>query len=240
MPTAGRSGSTAGHDPLQAAPVSRLSATEAVVGAIRQDIEGGTYAVGDKLNSEAALAVHYGVSRPVIREALRECAALGLTETKTGRGTFVVASSVATGLQFGKYSVRDLVEARPHIEIPAAELAARRRSPADLQHLAEVVRTMMREADPEAWVRLDMTFHWAIARASGNKVFESVVGELRDALAHQSAALSAVADRQRLSNEEHLRILAAIERGDAAAAAMAMTDHLNAVGDALDAILNGK
>lgn len=61
---------TAGQQSGGAAPLARLSAAEAVFNAIRGDIESGRAAVGAKLNSEAALAQQYGVSRSVIREAL--------------------------------------------------------------------------------------------------------------------------------------------------------------------------
>ncbi|MCA4134919.1 FadR family transcriptional regulator [Arthrobacter sp. M4] len=216
-----------------------MSAAEAVFNAIRLDIESGKYEVGDKLSSEANLAAQYGVSRSVIREALRSVTALGLTATKTGRGTFVVATSVANDLQLGLYSARDLNEARPHIEVPAAGLAAQRRTPEDLEHLKDIVKAMMAEDDPEAWVALDASFHSAIARASGNKVFESVIVEIRDALAHQSETLNLVADRQHVSDEEHVRIVQAIENRDSAAASAAMADHLSAVSEALDTILNG-
>ena len=219
-------------------PLARFSAAEAVFSAIRQDIEGGTIEVGSKLSSEAALAAHYGVSRSVIREALRSCNALGLTVTKTGKGTFVVANRVANDLSLGQYSARDLNEARPHIEIPAAGLAARRRSPEDLEHLTELVSTMLGESDPEAWVALDASFHSVIARASGNKVFESVVADIREALSHQSETLNMVADRQHVSDDEHLRIVEAIASGDSTAAEAAMADHLSAVSVALDAILS--
>ncbi|SFJ38397.1 DNA-binding transcriptional regulator, FadR family [Amycolatopsis sacchari] len=237
MAPPGRSGPSG---TVQATPIARLPVAEAVVNAIRQDIESGAYAVGDKLQSEATLAAQYGVSRPVVREALRACAALGLTETKTGRGTFVVASSVAGGLRFGKYSLRDLVEARPHVEIPAAGLAAQRRSADDLRQLGALVTAMAAETGTETWVRHDADFHVAIARASGNKVFESIVVEMRDALARQSGALSVVPDRQRRSDEEHRRILEAIQRGDARDATAAMADHLSAVDAALDTILKRK
>ncbi|WP_028267683.1 FadR/GntR family transcriptional regulator [Arthrobacter sp. MA-N2] len=219
-------------------PLARFSAAESVFSAIRQDIEDGTVEVGAKLNSEATLATQYGVSRSVIREALRSCNALGLTVTKTGKGTFVVADRVANDLALGQYSARDLNEARPHIEVPAAGLAAKRRTPEDLEHLKEIVGSMLGETDPETWVGLDATFHSAIARASGNKVFESVVADIREALAHQSETLNMVADRQHASDDEHLRILEAIESGDATAAEAAMADHLSAVGVALDTILS--
>jgi GntR family transcriptional regulator, transcriptional repressor for pyruvate dehydrogenase complex len=219
-------------------PLARLSAAEAVFNAIRGDIQSGALAVGAKLSSEAALASQYGVSRSVIREALRSCTALGLTVTKTGRGTFVVADQVANDLVLGQFSARDLTEARPHIEVPAAGLAAERRTPEDLEILRGMMASMAAETDPEAWVALDSSFHAAIARASGNKVFESVVADIRDALAHQSETLNMVADRQHASDVEHRLILDAIEAGSAADASAAMGEHLRAVGEALDSILN--
>lgn len=206
--------------------------------AIRQDIESGRLTVGSKLSSEATLSQQYGVSRSVIREALRSCTALGLTVTKTGRGTFVVANKVANDLTLGQYSARDLTEARPHIEVPAAGLAAERRNDDELEILRHIVAAMATETDPESWVALDSSFHAAIARASGNKVFASVVADIRDALAHQSETLNMVADRQHASDVEHQEILAAIEAGSAAKARAAMARHLQAVGLALDSILS--
>lgn len=206
--------------------------------AVRQDIESERLAVGSKLSSEATLSQQYGVSRSVIREALRSCTALGLTVTKTGKGTFVVANKVANDLTLGQYSARDLTEARPHIEVPAAGLAAERRSDEELETLRHIVAAMTTETDPESWVALDSSFHAAIARASGNKVFASVVADIRGALAHQSETLNMVADRQHASDLEHQEILAAIEAGSADAASKAMAQHLHAVGVALDSILN--
>lgn len=229
---------TAGQQGTTPSPLARLSAAEAVFNAIRGDIESGKLGVGDKLSSEASLAQEYGVSRSVIREALRSCNALGLTITRTGRGTFVIADHVANDLVLGQFSARDLNEARPHIEVPAAGLAAERRTAEDLDILRAMVASMAVETDPEAWVVLDSGFHAAIARASGNRVFESVVADIRDALTHQSETLNLVTeDRQHASDVEHQRILDAIEDGSAAEASAAMSDHLRAVADALDSIL---
>lgn len=222
----------------QPAPLARLSAAEAVFNTIRQDIESGRLAVGSKLSSEATLSQQYGVSRSVIREALRSCTALGLTVTKTGKGTFVVADKVANDLTLGQYSARDLTEARPHIEVPAAGLAAERRSAEELETLRDLAAAMATETDPESWVSLDSSFHAAIAQASGNKVFASVVADIRGALAHQSETLNMVADRQHASDIEHQQILAAIEAGSGEDARAAMAQHLHAVGLALESILN--
>ena len=221
-------------------PIARLSAAEAVLAELRSDIESGRAPVGAKLPSEAALAARYAVSRSVVREALRSCAALGLTETHTGKGTFVVSGRVSGDLVLGRYSARDLTEARPHIEIPAAGLAATRRSEEDLATLKGIVADMALEDDPAAWVALDATFHCLIARASGNKVFESVVSDLREALANQSETLNLVADdRHHPPDLEHRRILTAIEAGSAELASEAMAEHLKAVDVALGSLREG-
>ena len=217
-------------------PVERFSAAEAVFKDLLAQIREGRLAVGEKLPSEAALAQGYGVSRSVIREALRSCAALGLTVSRTGKGTFVVSQRVAEDLALGAYSARDLHEARPHIEVPAAGLAARRRTEEDVRFLQDVVAAMAAEDDPQAWVELDTSFHAAVARISHNRVFEKVIADIREALFHQSETLNVVAARQKRSDEEHLRIFHAIRDGAADEAEAAMQDHLAAVRGALGAI----
>jgi len=104
--------------------------------------------------------------------------------------------------------------------------------------MRDIVAEMAGEDDPEVWVGLDSNFHALIAKASRNKVFENVVAEIREALASQSETLNMVADRQHASNDEHRKILAAIEAGDAATARLAMSQHLHAVGEALASILH--
>ncbi|WP_427016587.1 FadR/GntR family transcriptional regulator [Pseudarthrobacter sp. P1] len=217
----------------QHAPIQRVSAAEAVLDSLRSAIEGGHIPVGGKLAAETALAAQYGVSRSVLREALRSCQALGLTETKTGKGTFVVSDRASGDLALGRFSARALMEARPHIEVPAAELAATRRTGEDLDSLHGILDAMVHEDDPQLWVALDASFHAAVARASGNEVFERVLADIRDGLASQSETINLMTGRQHYSDKEHLAILAAIEGGDAAAAATAMGEHLGQVAHAL-------
>ncbi|WP_449371950.1 FadR/GntR family transcriptional regulator [Arthrobacter psychrolactophilus] len=217
-------------------PIVRVSAAEAVFKAIRTAIESGALAIGSKLSSEALLAQQYGVSRSVIREALRSCTALGLTETLTGKGTFVIASRASSELVLGQYSARSLMESRPHIEVPAAEFAASRRTAEQLEQMRGILALMAEEDDPEIWVSLDASFHAAVAKASGNDVFERVVNDIRDAMAKQSETINLITGRARTSDAEHLHILDAIAAGDSTAAGHAMSVHLTAVDAALNII----
>ncbi|MDJ0317351.1 FadR/GntR family transcriptional regulator [Arthrobacter antibioticus] len=217
--------------------IVRVSAAEAVFKALRTAIEDGALPVGAKLSSEAALAAQYGVSRSVIREALRSCTALGLTATQTGKGTFVIASQASRDLVLGKFSASSLVEARPHIEVPAAELAASRRTEHQLAEMRGIVEAMAEEEDPEAWVRLDSNFHAAIAMASGNDVFERVVNDIREAMAMASETINLITGRAHQSDLEHRAIVDAIDSGNSAAAGQAMADHLSAAHSALSTIM---
>ncbi|KAB7755355.1 MULTISPECIES: FadR/GntR family transcriptional regulator [Mycobacteriaceae] len=215
------------------ATIVRRNATEAVLEDLCTAIEAGDLPIGAKLPPEAALAERYGVSRSVIREALRSCQTLGLTSTKTGSGTVVVASHAASP-RYGKFSARDLIEARPYIEVPAAGWAARRRTDAQLANLTRINDAMQAETDPALWVQLDTEFHLAIAQTSGNEVFTTVVAAIRDALGQQSRILNAAfAERRSASNAEHGRILQAIAAGDYADASECMRRHLDKVEQAV-------
>jgi len=212
---------------------------EAVLAHLRSAIERGVYAIGEKLPSEAALSREFEVSRSVIREALRGLQALGMTESKTGKGTFVTATGPADNPTFGPYSARDLIEVRRHVEIPVAGYAAVRRSQDDLDLLTHLLDRMDAETDNTAWVALDSLFHITIAQASGNPVFGKVIEEIRDALARQSAFLNQLGDRRRQSNIEHRAIVRAIESRVESAAVAAMAAHLEHVEATLNSIVNG-
>jgi GntR family transcriptional repressor for pyruvate dehydrogenase complex len=224
--------------------LTRVTAADAVLNDLRVAIERGEVAVGIRLPSEASLAHSYAVSRSVVREALRSCASLGLTKTQTGKGTFVVSDRAVEDhlsveetfvpadrapdyLTVSELSVRDLMESRPFIEIPAARWAAERRSTEQLATMEDIVAIMVRTENPSMWVSLNRRFHAAVAQASDNRVFQNVLTQMRDAGAGH--ALNLPADRKESSDREHRQILQAIRARSTRAAETAMADHLAAV-----------
>jgi len=216
---------------------TRLSASEAVLADLRAAIEKGELEVGARLPSEAAMAGRYGVSRSVVREALRSCETLGLTKTQTGRGTFVIADRVASDLRMGDYSSRDLDEARPHFEVPAAGLAAERRTAAQCAELQRLIDVMKKTKDPTALASLDADFHTAVAQASGNKLFVAVLAQIHGALARQSETLTVIARRRDDSNREHQAIVDAIADGSTERSKAAMATHLDAVSASVSGLI---
>lgn len=209
-------------------PVNRQNATEAVFQDLREAIRSGRLPVSTRLPSEAKLAEKYGVSRPMIREALRSLQTLGLTRSRTGSGSFVIAATPSDP-DYGIYSARDLIEARPFIEVPAAGWAALRRSGAQRDALLANCDRMDGCTDPLDWVRLDSEFHSLIAEASGNALFARIVADAREALARQSELLNLSGNRREASNQEHRIIADAISAGDSEASRAAMQAHLDAV-----------
>ncbi|NQX10558.1 FCD domain-containing protein [Microbacteriaceae bacterium VKM Ac-2855] len=213
----------------------RVGAVEYVLRDVTDAIEAGIVKVGERLPSETALAARYSVSRTVIREVLRACEARGLTVTRNGKGTFVLGPRSSHSLLFGDYSAAHLLEARPHIEVPAAGLAALRRTEAEVEALHEIVEAMEVETDPAVWVAMDGSFHLALADASRNPVFVSVLRSIREALSDQSALLNRGPGRRQESDVEHRSIVSAIARGSSVEAEDAMQYHLDQVKDAVSA-----
>lgn len=213
--------------------MQRIGATEAVFRRLKSLIQSGEYAVGDRLPAELALAKQFGVSRPVVREALHACATLGLTETQTGRGTFVISKKESPRLTFAGVDASDLIEARRLIEIPTAGYAAERRTPDQLRHLFELLAKLAAAADVHDWVRYDGELHTAIAAASGNKMLTTLVADTRRALDPQSEFLNLTQDRRSDSDHEHEAIVRAIEARSPEQARSAMADHLARVAETI-------
>lgn len=213
--------------------MERIGATEAVFRRLKELIRSERYAIGDRLPGELALAKQFGVSRPVVREALHACATLGLTETFTGRGTFVVSKKENPRLTFAGIDAADLIEARRLVEVPAAGYAAERRTPGQLDRLFEILGSLATADDARDWVRCDGELHTAIAAASGNAMLVTFVADTRRALDPQSEFLNSTQDRRTDSDREHEAIVAAIEAGDPDAARRAMSEHLDRVAEAI-------
>lgn len=137
---------------------------------------------GDRLPAERLIAERLGVSRPIVREALGRWAALGIVETKNGRGTFLRQPITATTrhvvlpISDERSQLLETMEVRLALESEAAALAARRASPeqiAGLWRLLEAVERAYAErndAPDEDWA-----FHLAIYEASGNPMFSRLI-----------------------------------------------------------------
>lgn len=199
---------------------------------IEADILAGVFAVGNSLPSERELASTHGIGRPLVREVLSALATRGLVETLPGRGTFVRETAGFGALDQVRLShqrrttARQLVEARVVIETATARLAAANATPSHIKLMEAALTRMDTDVSVLESVRLDITFHLAIARASSNPILEGMLGSMAT-LAIQ-LMLRSISDGRTAEQSKgyHWVCWEAIRDGDAVAAAKAMEDHL--------------
>lgn len=214
-------------------------AYEQVADQLRELIVSGSLAPGERLPVESALARDFGVSRATIREALRVLAAQGLVRTSKGAtgGSFVtlptvdhissfVEANVGLLTETRHVTLEELLEARELVEVPAARLAAVRRSDADLERLRSTVPSDELELGSVEEFTYNAEFHSCVLEASRNTLL-TVSAQPIFTVLQTHLARSALPRSFHVSiHAHHLRILEAVEAGDADGAAAEMRDHL--------------
>lgn len=224
----------------QSNPVRRPR--EQVEAELREAILSGTFQEGEKLPNETALARQFSVSRTTLREALRALAASGLIFKVPGvaGGSFVrsvdhhaletvLGDSLQNVLRLGSVTHDEVQQMRELLELPAAAMAAGHRDAQDLERFEQVLgREREADAADPALPDLDISFHSAIAEASGNRVLASVVAALHR-VTRPGNDLGVSPDAARETAAQHRAIADAIEAGDPAAAVAAMEAHLRSV-----------
>jgi DNA-binding FadR family transcriptional regulator len=170
--------------------ITRGTLADQVVDRLLEYIESQHLKPGDLLPSETSLVNSFGVSRPVIREALKSLEGQGVIEIVNGKGALIrpidcdplrLFFQRAMQMEYG--TMLELMEVRKGLEVQSAALAAQRRDEKDLSAIRQVVRTMRESTgDLEAYIRLDVEFHLRVTAASHNTMMVSLVESIRAAL----------------------------------------------------------
>lgn len=211
----------------------RLS--EEVSAELEARIQRGEYVPGAQLPTEKVLAETFGVSRAVVREAIARLKADGLIETRQGSGAFVAETPKSLNFRLapgGEDGLLHVFELRAMLEAAIAELAARRRTDADLAAIADCLQRMDEALAAEVdGSEADDDFHLAVAAATHNQY----VLRLAEFLGRQFSESRRMAwvdnerglESPRAAQQEHRRLQAAIAAGDPAAARQAAFVHLS-------------
>ena len=212
-------------------------------------IVNGELAPGITLPNEADLCAELGVSRTVVREAMKVLASKSLVEVRPRTGTRVRPRSEWQALdhdvltwQFSSDSaagaVIDLLEMRLIVEPAAARLAASRASRADLERLRLACQQMEQaEGDTEASIQPDVAFHLTVLEAAGNAFLRPLGGLMQTALGASFRLSSGDEPAYRRTLQQHTAVYRAIAAGDAQAAEQAMHELLSRTsGDLLAAL----
>ncbi|HEY8598534.1 MAG TPA: FadR/GntR family transcriptional regulator [Thermomicrobiales bacterium] len=232
--------------------VRRASALPVQVAqSLLQRIIAEEFPAGTVLPSERELQDHYGVSRPVVREAIKLLAARGIIATSSGQGA-VVASDMtspardALVLAFFRAhaSAEDILNTRTLLEPEIAAMAATQATPLQIRRINSMTRAFDGELDgseesqtrlADRWSTTDARFHVLLAEASQNPVLailaEVIVGILWQQ--RRSGRNYHPGPERELALSQHRLIAAAVAARDPEAARQAMLEHLQSTREAL-------
>src|SRR2546421_843111 len=221
-------------------PVRTRRTFEEAAEQIAEKVRAGELRAGDKLPAERALAAQMEISRPTLREAVAVLAEAGLLSVRRGPGggMFVASDVVPVELVRQRSSMRlgevaSVLEARRLLEPRVAQLAAVRAGEDDLAALERSIEAMRRivsagydPGDEDRFLQLDVQFHLALARATGNPTVETLMRALirqleiaRDMAMHAPTIPEWTIDI-------HERTLTAVRAGDLAEVEAVMDEHL--------------
>ncbi len=233
-------------------PLERPDRVAQVLEQLRDQIMVGAFGLDGVLPPEGTLAVDLGVSRTVVREAMRMLRSQGLVEVSQGKPPRVKPADPQTAidslrllLRRGHGTLLHMVEARRPLESEIAALAAERATPEHLKQLEESIEQLTSARTLEARIEADVQFHRLLAESTGNPVFclvlETVSGPL-----HQSRRRTIAQSGVEVAAHGHRAVLTAVHRRDGRAARAAMLEHLTraerdlrAAGEPLSTAANG-
>jgi len=225
----------------------RVRLSDRVTEELTRMLAAGRLKPGDVLPSESELARRFGVSKPVVREALNRLSARGVVVVQQGKQTSVAALSSVPLASYFELAVRladdglrEAIQLRSVLEPEIAALAAARIDDDQLdalEALIERLKALVETQDP--WVEADLEFHLAIARASGNRIMQFLMEALAGTIRENIRLLQRQRDLRdaRATLRRHLAIYEALCARDPAAARAAMQKHFASQRRVVEAIL---
>ncbi len=228
--------------------ISHSRTADEVVLQIEQLILDGVLRDGDRLPGERDMAQAFDVSRPILREALKELESRGLLISQHGGGTFVAdiigqvfSKPVTELISRHQRASRDYLEYRRELEGLTAELAARRATETDKALLARIIADMRRAHDngsAEGELAADIEFHNAIGEAAHNVILLHTMRAcyrlLSQGIFFNRKAVFAFEDAGERLLQQHVAIYEAIVAGDGERAKKAAQAHIDFVMQAVE------
>jgi GntR family transcriptional repressor for pyruvate dehydrogenase complex len=191
---------------------------------------------GDRLPSERELGEKLGVSKTVIREAVRSLTAKGLIEVRTGSGMYVqrlgpelITRPLNILLRLHALKPEEIHEVREVLEVKLAALAAERARPEHIAAMEQAVEALnAKKLTAAEFAAADLAFHNSLAAAADNPLFTLLVNSLNDVMleVRQSVYRADGAKAASRGYHYHSRILAEVKARHIEGARQAMVEHL--------------
>ncbi|EJL81329.1 transcriptional regulator [Herbaspirillum sp. CF444] len=198
------------------------SLDQTVYDALFNGIMHGRLKPGARLQ-EAALCAQFGVSRTVVRQALRRLSEVQIVDIVANKGAAVATPSPK--------ETRDVFAARRAIEGAIVREVARRIEHGDIERLKQRLRAeheALHYQDHPRWVALAGGFHLALAELSGNQVLQRMLTELMTRCSLIVALYEAPGEAS-CEHDEHTHLVELLSLRDADRAAEEMNKHLLAL-----------
>lgn len=216
---------------------TRLSSQ--VIDLLEERVLFGEWTPGTRLPNEADLGAQLGVSRTVVRDALRALSARGLVEVRQGVGTIVSQATDAAYIDAAfllllraDFTVHDAVEARCAIEVAVSGMAAVSRTGDDVDALwghFEAVSAAARTNDITGALEADLRFHSTILEATHLPVLITLLRPMHRIIWVTSLPPTSFPVSYDL--EQHRLVVEAIDSGDAELARKRMQEHFAFIDD---------
>lgn len=218
-------------------PLTRSTLSEQIAKELQGQIASGSPRPGARLESHEQLATRFGVSRTAVREALKILSSKGLVALRQGDGTYVrqpdvdiVVEPLYASLLREQATILELLEARRHIEVATARLAARHATAEELRAMALLLDGMDADARRnrlDAFTERAMHFHLPVAVSSRNRILGKILQMVRDLLYHRQREVQRAPGAARRAAGYHRRILEAVKDRNEDKAAAIMAEHLD-------------
>lgn len=191
--------------------------------ALKEFITASDLRPGDPLPAESELGRQLGVSRNLVREAVKSLEAVGILETRRGSGVFVgtfsfdpLLEALPYGLMIDTNDLTDLLEVRGALEDAMVPRAIAAQTPAQRTKLRGVLDAMRRRAEAgEPIHREDRAFHRTLFEEIGNRVLLRLIDIFWESFHRAAVHVDLGNDRPLATWQDHARIVEAFEKRDA-------------------------
>jgi GntR family transcriptional regulator, transcriptional repressor for pyruvate dehydrogenase complex len=219
--------------------LSRQPISEQVAGRILGMVKSGNLRPGDRLPTEAQMAVAFGISRPPLREALKALTIMGVLESRQGGRYYVTDLSPSrlvapfnAMLSVVEYDIDEHFECRQIVDVELVRLCTRRATPEERTRILQLAHDGTAFlTDPIGFRLLDYEFHQALNAGARNTMLATVALGLYDVALDARRIASAAPGIIPASVAQHIEVAEAVMAHDAARAATAITRHLEHVRD---------
>jgi DNA-binding FadR family transcriptional regulator len=209
---------------------------------MKAQIQNGSWPPGSKLPSESELIATFEVSRVTVRSAVQRLRGLGIVVSHQGKGTFVIKDLAAHGLlndqpilHLSQAEFEDMRVFRQTVEFRCMELAVENATREDIDLLeAALNRMLVNKDDYKRYSQADFDFHYAIVKASHNKIFIHAMDSIRHLYLYYLEELNRVLGITLESVNAHIEVYMAIKNQDAVAAAKTLNDAMASNVDAMN------